>query len=162
MGLFKASSIDKKYTVDKKELGSGNFAVVKKGTVKKGVKDAPTGLVEGSEVAVKIIDKAKVNSLATVVHGCFSLLHKHTHRARRRAQVEDMNDITREIEVSAQLRPRPTSAPRSCAPCTGASIGTLAPAPGDELARPPQRDQAVRDLRRGQVHEARDGGAPSR
>ena len=148
MGLFKASSIDKKYTVDKKELGSGNFAVVKKGTVKKGVKDAPTGLEEGSEVAVKIIDKAKVNSLATVVHGCFSLLHKHTHRARRRAQVEDMNDITREIEVSAQLRPRPTSAPRSCAPCTGASIGTLAPAPGDELARPPQRDQAVRDLRR--------------
>ena len=72
MGLFKASSIDKKYTVDKKELGSGNFAVVKKGTVKKGVKDAPTGLEEGSEVAVKIIDKAKVNSLATVVHGCFS------------------------------------------------------------------------------------------
>jgi len=78
MGLFKTSSIEKKYTVDKKELGSGNFAVVKKGTVKKGVKetDLPAGLKEGNEVAVKIIDKAKV---------------------------EDMNDITREIEVMNQL-----------------------------------------------------------
>jgi serine/threonine protein kinase len=78
MGLFKTSSIEKKYTVDKKELGSGNFAVVKKGTVKKGVKetDLPAGLKEGAEVAVKIIDKAKV---------------------------EDMNDITREIEVMNQL-----------------------------------------------------------
>ena len=66
MGLFKTSSIEKKYTVDKKELGSGNFAVVKKGTVKKGVKetDLPAGLKEGNEVAVKIIDKAKVPLLA--------------------------------------------------------------------------------------------------
>jgi len=77
MGLFSKAAIDKKYVIEKKELGSGNFAVVKKATIKPGVKpaDIPEGM--GSEVAVKIIDKAKV---------------------------EDMNDITREIDVMGQLK----------------------------------------------------------
>ena len=82
MGLFSKAAIDKKYLIEKKELGSGNFAVVKKATIKPGVKpaDIPEGLVDrkgAAEVAVKIIDKAKV---------------------------EDMNDIDREIEVMQQLK----------------------------------------------------------
>ena len=83
MGLFSKAAIDKKYLIEKKELGSGNFAVVKKATIKPGVKpaDIPEGLVDSrkgaAEVAVKIIDKAKV---------------------------EDMNDIDREIEVMQQLK----------------------------------------------------------
>jgi len=83
MGLFSKAAIDKKYLIEKKELGSGNFAVVKKATIKPGVKpaDIPKGLVDSrkgaAEVAVKIIDKAKV---------------------------EDMNDIDREIEVMQQLK----------------------------------------------------------
>ena len=77
MGLFSKAAIDKKYVIEKKELGSGNFAVVKKATIKPGVKasDIPEGM--GTEVAIKIIDKAKV---------------------------EDMNDITREIDVMGQLK----------------------------------------------------------
>ena len=77
MGIFSKAAIEKKYVIEKKELGSGNFAVVKKATIKPGVKpaDIPEGM--GSEVAVKIIDKAKV---------------------------EDMNDITREIDVMGQLK----------------------------------------------------------
>ena len=82
MGLFSKAAIDKKYVIEKKELGSGNFAVVKKATIKPGVKpaDIPPGLELGkgtTEVAVKIIDKAKV---------------------------EDMNDIALEIEVMQQLK----------------------------------------------------------
>jgi hypothetical protein len=77
MGIFSKAAIDKKYVIEKKELGSGNFAVVKKATLKSGLKaaDIPEGM--GNEVAVKIIDKAKV---------------------------EDMNDITREIDVMGQLK----------------------------------------------------------
>jgi len=75
MGVFSKSQIEKKYVIDKKELGSGNFAVVKRATLKPGAKDVPPGM--RSECAVKIIDKAKV---------------------------EDMNDIQREIEVMEQLK----------------------------------------------------------
>ena len=77
MGIFSKAAIDKKYVIEKKDLGSGNFAVVKKATLKSGLKaaDIPEGM--GNEVAVKIIDKAKV---------------------------EDMNDITREIDVMGQLK----------------------------------------------------------
>jgi serine/threonine protein kinase len=75
MGVFSKSQIEKKYVIDKKELGSGNFAVVKRATLKPGAKDVPAGM--RSECAVKIIDKAKV---------------------------EDMNDIQREIEVMEQLK----------------------------------------------------------
>jgi serine/threonine protein kinase len=75
MGVFSKSQIEKKYVIEKKELGSGNFAVVKRATLKPGAKDVPAGM--RSECAVKIIDKAKV---------------------------EDMNDIQREIEVMEQLK----------------------------------------------------------
>jgi len=61
MGIFKKAEIAKNYTIGA-QLGSGNFAVVKKAIRKS----------DGVEVAIKIIDKAKV---------------------------EDMNDITREIEI---------------------------------------------------------------
>jgi len=65
MGFFKKSEIKKNYEMGD-VLGSGNFAVVKKATNKQKDSKIPT------QVAIKIIDKAKV---------------------------EDMNDIQREIEI---------------------------------------------------------------
>jgi len=65
MGIFRKAEIAKSYTMGS-QLGSGNFAVVKKAVRK----------ADGQEVAIKIIDKAKV---------------------------EDMNDITREIEIMGQI-----------------------------------------------------------
>jgi len=71
MGLFKRAEIDKNYDIEKTPLGSGNFAVVKLATYK-GPEKSGVPLKKGDKVAVKQIDKAKV---------------------------EDMNDITREIEI---------------------------------------------------------------
>jgi len=65
MGIFRKAEIAKNYSIGQ-QLGSGNFAVVKKAVRK----------ADGQEVAIKIIDKAKV---------------------------EDMNDITREIEIMGQI-----------------------------------------------------------
>ena len=70
MGFFKMSEVKKRYDIGD-TLGSGNFAVVKKS--KKRFKDEPN---IPEEVAIKIIDKAKV---------------------------EDMNDITREIEIMSMI-----------------------------------------------------------
>jgi len=67
MGFFKKSDLKKNYDL-REDLGSGNFAVVKKAKVKNWEK----GSAIPQEVAIKIIDKAKV---------------------------EDMNDIQREIEI---------------------------------------------------------------
>ena len=71
MGIFKKSEIKKRYEFGK-DLGSGNFAVVKKAVNKK----AGAGNPIPENVAIKVIDKAKV---------------------------EDMNDIQREIEVMGML-----------------------------------------------------------
>mmetsp|Transcript_5989 Transcript_5989/g.18034 ORF Transcript_5989/g.18034 Transcript_5989/m.18034 type:complete len:358 (-) Transcript_5989:366-1439(-) len=71
MGFFKKAEIDKNYDIEKSQLGSGNFAVVKLATYK-GPEKSGVPLKKGDKVAVKQIDKAKV---------------------------EDMNDITREIEI---------------------------------------------------------------
>jgi len=73
MGIFKKAEIKKHYDLGV-QLGSGNFAVVKKAVRK--TADGPNGMAKGTEVAVKIIDKAKV---------------------------EDMNDIQREIEIMGIL-----------------------------------------------------------
>jgi len=71
MGIFsKTSELNKKYDVDKEQLGSGNFAVVKKCRKKK----EHGG--DGTDYAVKIIDKAKV---------------------------EDMGDIEREVEIMGKI-----------------------------------------------------------
>jgi len=70
MGFFKMSEVKKRYDIGD-TLGSGNFAVVKKAT-KKGSDEQQIP----KEVAIKIIDKAKV---------------------------EDMNDITREIEIMSMI-----------------------------------------------------------
>lgn len=69
MGFFKKSEIKKNYDLGD-QLGSGNFAVVKKATYKGSVAGIP------KDVAIKIIDKAKV---------------------------EDMNDIQREIEIMSMV-----------------------------------------------------------
>jgi len=76
-------SLKKFYDKDPKVLGSGNFAKVYKATVKNDHEvKKPDGTFEklpkGMLVAIKDIDKAKV---------------------------EDMNDITREIEVMEQIEP---------------------------------------------------------
>jgi len=73
MGIFKKAEIKKHYDL-KQQLGSGNFAVVKMGVRK--TPDGPVGIKPGTNVAIKIIDKAKV---------------------------EDMNDIQREIEIMGIL-----------------------------------------------------------
>mmetsp|Transcript_63498 Transcript_63498/g.189186 ORF Transcript_63498/g.189186 Transcript_63498/m.189186 type:complete len:185 (+) Transcript_63498:70-624(+) len=74
MGIFKKAEIKKNYNFGN-QLGSGNFAVVKKASANK---DAEDGAVKkGDEVAIKIIDKAKV---------------------------EDMEDIQREIEIMGILK----------------------------------------------------------
>jgi len=65
--LFKKAEVTKKYEF-KEQLGSGNFAIVKKALQRK----PEAGSEIPTEVAIKIIDKSKV---------------------------EDMNDITREIEI---------------------------------------------------------------
>lgn len=72
MGLFKKSELMKNYDFGK-DLGSGNFAVVKLATNKQHGK---AGNTIPEMVAIKVIDKAKV---------------------------EDMNDIQREIEVMGML-----------------------------------------------------------
>ena len=72
MGLFKKSELKKNYELGK-DLGSGNFAVVKLATNKSFGK---SGNTIPETVAIKVIDKAKV---------------------------EDMNDIQREIEVMNML-----------------------------------------------------------
>ena len=57
MGFFtKQSDLKKKFTVEDKTLGSGNFAVVKKATRKS----------DGLVCAVKIIDKAKVEDMQDI------------------------------------------------------------------------------------------------
>jgi len=71
MGFFKKSEIKKNYELGK-DLGSGNFAVVKQA---KNKAFTPGGDIP-EIVAVKVIDKAKV---------------------------EDMNDITREIEIMEKI-----------------------------------------------------------
>jgi len=71
MGFFKKSELKKNYEIQGNELGSGNFAVVKKAIKNKSHNSGDAAKIP-NEVAVKIIDKAKV---------------------------EDMNDITREIEI---------------------------------------------------------------
>lgn len=70
LGFFKKSEVKKNYDIGD-SLGSGNFAVVKKA---KNVKHSENKFPE--EVAIKIIDKAKV---------------------------EDMNDIQREIEIMSSV-----------------------------------------------------------
>jgi len=72
MGFFsKTKAVTKHYKFEKKELGSGNFAKVYKATaIKPGVQES--GVTVPANVAIKVIDKKKV---------------------------EDMNDITREIEI---------------------------------------------------------------
>lgn len=70
MGLFKKSSEIKKYYEMFDALGSGNFAVVKKGVTKDAKKKENKEIPD--DVAIKIIDKSKV---------------------------EDMGDIEREIEI---------------------------------------------------------------
>ena len=67
-GFFNKSDLKAKYSVNSETLGSGNFAVVKKAT--KTAKNSNAAVP--SEVAIKFIDKSKV---------------------------EDMNDIQREIEI---------------------------------------------------------------
>uniref|UniRef100_A0A6S9RXG1 Protein kinase domain-containing protein n=1 Tax=Chrysotila carterae TaxID=13221 RepID=A0A6S9RXG1_CHRCT len=69
MGFFKKSEIKKNYDLGD-QLGSGNFAVVKKAVYKGTNSEIP------KDVAIKIIDKAKV---------------------------EDMNDIQREIEIMSMV-----------------------------------------------------------
>ena len=69
MGFFKKSDLKKNYEIGD-QLGSGNFAVVKKAINKQKDSKIP------KEVAIKIIDKAKV---------------------------EDMGDITREIEIMQDI-----------------------------------------------------------
>ena len=71
-GFFNKSDLKAKYSVANETLGSGNFAVVKKAT--KTAKNSNAAVP--SEVAIKFIDKSKV---------------------------EDMNDIQREIEVMNML-----------------------------------------------------------
>ena len=57
MGIFsKSTALSKKYDVDKKVLGSGNFAQVKE------AKHKETGVT----YAVKIIDKAKVEDMGDI------------------------------------------------------------------------------------------------
>lgn len=77
MGFFTTKSkVDKHYKKEKKELGSGNFAVVYKAdTIKPGVQES--GIEVPAQVAIKVIDKKKV---------------------------EDMGDITREIEIMEQCK----------------------------------------------------------
>jgi len=72
MGFFsKTKQVTKHYKFEKKELGSGNFAKVYKATtIKPGVQES--GVTVPQQVAIKVIDKKKV---------------------------EDLNDITREIEI---------------------------------------------------------------
>jgi len=72
MGLFKKSEVKRNYEMGK-DLGSGNFAVVKQAVNKK---FGAAGNNIPQDVAIKVIDKAKV---------------------------EDMNDIQREIEVMGML-----------------------------------------------------------
>ena len=111
MGLFSKAAIDKKYLIEKKELGSGNFAVVKKATIKPGVKpaDIPEGLVDSQGCrggGGQIIDKAKV---------------------------EDMNDIDREIEVMQQLKHanviKVLASARTRLPCCSEPQPARAPSP---------------------------------
>ena len=110
MGFFKKSEVKKNYDIGR-DLGSGNFAVVKEATKTAANKQAeiPT------KVAIKVIDKAKVltrptarpaRSLATGrrrprVHG--RCLRRRVLRPDRDwprvLQVEDMSDIQREIEA---------------------------------------------------------------
>ena len=71
-GFFSKSDIKKNYTLGD-QLGSGNFAVVRKGT--KNPKHQQ-GAAIPTDIAVKIIDKAKV---------------------------EDMGDIQREIEIMQMI-----------------------------------------------------------
>jgi len=71
MGFFKKSEVKKNYTIGD-QLGSGNFAVVKKAKREKPAGDEGIPV----DVAIKIIDKAKV---------------------------EDMNDIQREIEIMSAV-----------------------------------------------------------
>ena len=56
MGIFSKSELKKKYTIDSKVLGSGNFAQVKKCTNTK----------DGTTWAVKIIDKSKVEDMGDI------------------------------------------------------------------------------------------------
>ena len=77
MGFFKKKEeLKKYYKLDPKVLGTGNFAKVQRATLttpgRKIPKQDGSEKVVPNEVAIKIIDKAKV---------------------------EDMNDITREIEI---------------------------------------------------------------
>ena len=71
-GFFNKSDLKAKYSVANETLGSGNFAVVKKAT--KTAKNSNAAVP--SEVAIKFIDKSKV---------------------------EDMNDIQREIEIMQMI-----------------------------------------------------------
>ena len=71
-GFFNKSDLKAKYSVASETLGSGNFAVVKKAT--KTAKNSNAAVP--SEVAIKFIDKSKV---------------------------EDMNDIQREIEIMQMI-----------------------------------------------------------
>ena len=69
MGFFKQSEIKKRYDIGD-TLGSGNFATVKRATSKQPTQGIPT------DVAIKIIDKAKV---------------------------DDMQDIRREVEIMQDI-----------------------------------------------------------
>ena len=72
MGFFKKAEIKKNYDIGE-ALGSGNFTVVKKATRKT---DGEGNIAKGKVVAIKIIDKAKV---------------------------EDMGDVEREIEIMGKV-----------------------------------------------------------
>ena len=58
-GFFNKSDLKAKYTVATEQLGSGNFAVVKKAT--KTAKN--TNAAVPQEVAIKFIDKSKVEDM---------------------------------------------------------------------------------------------------
>ena len=61
MGLFKSSEMKKKYDLGE-QLGSGNFAVVKRATHKKGCEDSKIP----NPCAIKIIDKSKVEDMGDI------------------------------------------------------------------------------------------------
>ena len=73
MGLFKKSELKTNYDLGK-DLGSGNFAVVKEATNKKKDSSIP------QRVAIKVIDKAKVedmNDIQREIEIMQMIEHKH-------------------------------------------------------------------------------------
>ena len=61
------AEIKKNYKLADGSLGSGNFAVVRQAT--RLTPDGPMGMKKGDEVAIKIIDKAKVEDMNDIQVG---------------------------------------------------------------------------------------------